>query len=460
MGRKSASKIATTRKNGRDSAGLFPDVAPVRPKKGTARKKPSAPVAVAPAKPVSRKTPSGPVVATSAPVVATSAPSRKPLLAAGGVALAGLALAGIFGPRLLAAENDRAPSARAAVVVPAATARRIDAPSAPSPESSVVRPTASAAPSAHAAVELAAPSVAASDVKTVLGASLKELVAASAARDQGGLDALKERLHRLAAENPTAALAAVLDAMKGETDPQSLTVLSSVLLDEALAGRPDVLAAIADVAQKDELPARRAAAVRTLGDLPGGDAARVELIGGLERQDTDPLVRATAAAALGAVGERSPGPVAAAAAKCLVDAFASEQDPHVRASLLYAMNDTRDPAVADALLGTLAHDQDLGARLAAADVLGTVAAAYRARAVDALAAQFGQESDGRVLETIIRSVVAAGRLSAIPVLQKMRGGAGDLQATIDDWLAGLQSGEDDMNKLEAIKAARETARAR
>jgi hypothetical protein len=60
----------------------------------------------------------------------------------------------------------------------------------------------------------------------------------------------------------------------------------------------------------------------------------------------------------------------------------------------------------------------------------------------------------------VKSIVAAGRLGAIPVLERLRGGAAqDLRNTIDDYLAGLGSGEDSLDKLEAIKNAREAARA-
>ena len=91
-------------------------------------------------------------------------------------------------------------------------------------------------------------------------------------------------------------------------------------------------------------------------------------------------------------------------------------------------------------------------------MLGEVAAAHRSQAMDALAAQLGQETDAGMRTTILTSIVSAGRLSAIPVLERIRDAAGALQPTIDDYLAGLRSGEDDMGKLNAIRTARETAR--
>ncbi len=90
-------------------------------------------------------------------------------------------------------------------------------------------------------------------------------------------------------------------------------------------------------------------------------------------------------------------------------------------------------------------------------MLGEVAAAHRARVLDALAAQFAQETDQGIRGTIITSIVSAGRLSAVPVLEGVKD-AGTLQATIDDYLAGLRSGEDDMQKLQALRSARQATR--
>jgi len=455
MGRKSVKKPSSKHRDRADDAELFPDVAPIaatkktQPKKLKAKKTPSAP-----------RTSSAPVASPTIAPPPFAAPRRTRFVVLGAVGVAFLGAAAFLGARfLLGSDSEHGPAERAALLAKATRAPEAGSPLAPSADASAAEPTApapSGVATPAASAQNAAPAAAAPNS---LAQALKDLVAATASREEDAVDSLKESLSELAAQNPTAALGAVVDAMKAEKDPQALAALASVLLDDALAGRPEVLSALADMAQKDELPSRRATALRTLGDLPGGDAARVELIMGMEQKDQDPLVRASAASALGAVGERSPGPVAAAVAKSLIEAASAETDPQVRATLLYAVRDTRDASVADALLSALAHDTESGPRLAAAEMLGSVAAPHRARAMDVLAVQLGQESDARMRETIIKSIVSAGRMSAVPVLQRLRADSGEQQALIDDYLAGLASGEDSIDKLDAIKAARETARA-
>jgi HEAT repeat protein len=275
------------------------------------------------------------------------------------------------------------------------------------------------------------------------------------ARDQGALAALRSEIEALIQKDPAAALKGLLAALRDAQNEVDLGLVLSLLKNEAGLPRAEVAAALADMAQHDELPLRRAAALKTLGDLPDPDSTRLDLIASLGRGDAAPEVREAAAFSLGALGDRSPGPLAASAAKDLVDSLNAETDPRVRASLIFALRDTRDPAVAQALLAALT-DADTGVRQAAANMLGGVAAANRASAVSALAAQFVQEPNPDVRMTIVVAIVSAGRLSAIPTLEGLAGG--DLQPTIDDYLFGLRSGEDNVDKLFGIRMARERAR--
>jgi hypothetical protein len=446
MARKTASKPAT-KPVAAEPEALFPDVAPPR--------RPKPPIAKAPAEPA----------ATTTALKRPSPPRGHSRIAAVlGIAVVSLGVGGLLGARLLAPEAERAQPAATAKLSPHAEPAQSSAlhPSAEEPRraaevsDSPRTVIAESSPLAAHPTALAEGSPAAGE----LAAAIKSLAAAARTHDRDGIDAAKDSLERLVTEDPLAALAAILGALRAEQDEQSLAVLSSLLLDDALAERPEVLSALTEMARQDELAARRATAARALGNLPGGDASRVELLTGLERGDTDPSVREAAATALGVVGDRSPGTVAAAAAKSLVDAIPSETDPRVRSMLLYAVRDTRDADVTNVLLNALANDPETAPRLAAADMLGDVAAAQRARVLDALAAQLTQESDPSLSATIVKSIVSTGRMAAIPVLQRAHGNSGSVQTLIDDYLAGLTSGEDDMNKLEAIKLARETARAR
>ena len=447
--------VKTTQRAEAENA-LFPDVAPIRRSKKRVKGEPAV------SRPVALKPIAAPAV-TAQPSPAPQQPllRRSRVAAVGGVAVMCLGVGGFLGTHLLASEADATKTSRLAIAArstqPSAVA--LSAPASDARASSEASDLSQGGLAVAASTAAPQPS-AVSSPKSELKTALENLVAASKRHDARAVEAAKEALAKLVAANPSAALVAILAALKAESDPLSLAVLSTALLDDALAGNPEVLSALKDMARDDDLPARRAMAVRTLGNLPGGDQARVDLLAGMERDDTDPSVREAAAVALGVVADRSPGDVAAAAAKSLVDALSSETDPRVRSMLLYAVRDTRASDVTSALIAALANDPDEAPRLAAADVLGDVAAAYRSEALDALAAQVPQATDPRLASTLITSIVSAGRLSAIPVLQRLRAGAGSLQPMIDDYLAGLTSGEDNMDKLEALRIARETARAR
>jgi HEAT repeat protein len=209
------------------------------------------------------------------------------------------------------------------------------------------------------------------------------------------------------------------------------------------------------MAAHDEAPFRREAALHALGAVPDGGADRIAQIADLARHERVSEVRETAAVALGELGDRSPGAVARTAARTIVDQLRDETEPRVKACLLYALRDTREQPVADAVLAALA-DPDSMVRLAAADVLGDVAAAHRQTAVATLAARFEQETDPDLRNMIVTAIVRAGRISALPVLEKLHGG--DQQPLIDDFVAGLRDGEDNMEKLYALRAARMDAR--
>ncbi len=422
-------------KRSTDAEDLFPDVPPVvtrAPKKRAPRPEPIEP--------------------TTLPAPQVPSDRRRVVAAvAGGLGL----MVVVVGVSVSFLRPENASTTRAPVLA--------SAPQPTAPSKASLAPVAAAPEQApRAAAVNATPAVPAPETPTTkqegpVASALTRLQAAQHANDEEAIAAAKEELKILARTNPAAALDGVLAAMRGTTDEQALAVLSSVLLNGSLALRPDVSLALTQMAARDEVPARRAVAMRTLGNLPEGDVARVQLVADMGRADADPSVREAAAVALGAIGDHSPGDVAAAAAKNIVSGLSAETDPRVRSMLVYAVRDTRDGATTDALVAVLAHDSQPEPRQAAADMLGEVAAAHRARVLDALAAQFVQETDQGIRGTIITSIVSAGRLSAIPVLEGVKD-AGPLQATIDDYLAGLRSGEDDMQKLQALRNARQATR--
>ncbi len=330
--------------------------------------------------------------------------------------------------------------------VPVRVARaRVSSPSAAAPDAS---------PRAREAAELAreSPPV---QLTAALEPFLSRLLATRQAGDENGARTRRAELSSFIAKDPGAALAALLAELRVTGDEAAAGLILDVLTSEEALPHPEVLAALCDMASHDDVPFHRELALHGLGELPDGGADRVTQVAELARRERDPEVRETAAVALGALGDRSPGPVARSAAGEIVDSLATETDPRVRACFLYALRDTRDQRVADALLGALG-DPDQGVRLAAADMLGDVAALHRDQAVSALATRFEQETDPQLRRTIVAAIVRAGRMGALPVLTALPGG--EEQPFIDDFVAGLRDGEDNMEKLYALRAAREKAR--
>jgi hypothetical protein len=427
-----------------DADELFPEVAPVATRPSAKRAPATKPEPARPAR-----------TASSVPESPAASPDKRRavLAVAGGVGL----IIVVVGVGMAFLRPESTPTTRTAIASstaqPTAHAKAALAVVAPAPEQQAPRAKGSVAATPE---EPTSATPVTAKPESPIASALARLQEAQQANDEDAIAAAKDELNDLAKTDPVAALDGVLASLRGTKDDQALAVFSSVLLTDALARRPDVALALTQMAERDEVPGRRVAAMRTLGNLPDGDVARVQLVANMGRTDADSSVREAAAVALGAIGDRSPGDVAAAAAKNIVSGLQAETDPRVRSMLIYAVRDTRDGATTDALLGVL-HDSQPETRQAAADMLGEVAAAHRTRVLDALAVQFAQESDQGIRGTIITSIVSAGRLSAIPVLEGVKD-AGPLQATIDDYLAGLRSGEDNMDKLQALRNARQATR--
>jgi hypothetical protein len=271
--------------------------------------------------------------------------------------------------------------------------------------------------------------------------------------------ASRSELSDLIARDPAAAIRSIVERVRSARDEAEKAEALLLLCDEqALACRPEVAAALAEIATTADAVSARASATRMLGELTGESTDRIEKVGAIARGDASAEVREAAADALATMAERSPGELAARAAQALVANLGAETDAVVRATLLGSIRDTRDPAVVSALVSALSSEASQEGRDAAAEVLGTVVWAQRGRALDALASRFAVEPDDDVRRTILASIVRAGRADALGTLQGLRSSAGTLEADVSDYLAILASGEDDPTKVAALKDARECAR--
>lgn len=298
------------------------------------------------------------------------------------------------------------------------------------------------------------------DAPRSLDSVLAELRAASSKGDDAQSTRLREELLAMITDGDVGETGKkLIAALRSAKDADEAELIASVIAEsDEIATRPEVLSALADMAEHDDLAGRRAAAVRALGEIPGADADRLAQVAKIARADKDEDVRQAAAFSLGELGERSPGKLATQAARALVDGLAAEASGAVRTGLIYSVRDTRDPVVVDALLGAVQKDGEIAARQAAADILGDVAPAFRDRTMQALATRFEAEEDRDMKLTLLTSIIRAGRENAATTLESLKPRAGALAADIDDYLDGLRSGETDIEKLYALKQEREQSR--
>ncbi len=175
--------------------------------------------------------------------------------------------------------------------------------------------------------------------------------------------------------------------------------------DSDLPGTESGLVALAS---SDAEAWKRAAALRELARHPDESVGRVDALAAVGRSDPSAEVREAAATALGELAAVSPGDVASRVAHVAAESLVHEGDDVVRAELVAAIQDTRDPAVVDELIARLG-DPAPAVRDAAAEALGRVAWTSRGRARAALARRLREERDESVRSGIAAAIAAIDR---------------------------------------------------
>ncbi|MBI3724681.1 hypothetical protein HY251_12105 [bacterium] len=271
---------------------------------------------------------------------------------------------------------------------------------------------------------------------------------------------LRERLAGEAARGPAAVADALVLALARSKDAAEADLVVSLVIETpGVAESPDLARALLALAASDTLPHRRSAALEALGELPSPDVERVRQVAALGRQVTSEEVRAASASALGSIGEASPGAVSLASAREIARSISGEQSETVRGLLVGSVHDASDPSVVATMLSVLERDGAASVRLEVARALGSLEPEDRAGVVAALSRRFDVELDRDVRLALVASIATTGREHAAAVLERLRARAGDLAVDVEDYLAGLRSGELDASRLRAIKEQREDARA-
>ena len=274
--------------------------------------------------------------------------------------------------------------------------------------------------------------------------------------DHADLEELVEALREALAGASADEMSAVLDTFRETTDPGLLDSLASALKPHGLA-RPEVLAALGALAERDTSEVRRAAAITALGLAPPDDA----LVGYLDRlARTDPAaeVRAAAVKALGSSLESDPARGAAILER-LLEVVLHDDDGGVRAAAIWSLRGRdADATAVGQLVRVLGTDRDLGPRQAAAETLADVGPEHRLAALAALEGALAEERDQDLRRTILTSIIRAGGAAAIPVLESVKARHADLARDADDYLVELRRGVTDMEQLSELKQRKDAAR--
>lgn len=283
----------------------------------------------------------------------------------------------------------------------------------------------------------------------------KALKSGNYADAAAGAIRIQEALHR----DPGAMARQLLAALQAETGPLELDQLAGLLATCPLAlADPAVLAALERLACRDPLAARRAAALSALAQAGDASDSLLATISARARQDLDPVVRMAAVGALAEQARRSAKRAAALNSR-LLDLVPAEGEPAVRGAAVGALRpDALDARSHGRLCAILDSDPHMGVRQVAAEVLGDAPPELRQTTLTRLESALARETDYHLRRTLLTAVVRAGRQQAIAAMGRLARGSDPLAADAADYLAGLERGLVDMDKLWDFKQSRERDR--
>lgn len=274
------------------------------------------------------------------------------------------------------------------------------------------------------------------------------------------LDRIRDRISDALAEG-TLDPSDVLAAVRGEEREEVLDALFEALAENAdFALGPEALAEWIEIARSDPSEARRWAAITGLGTLyeegSDGPAGRALLEVATQAQNEDSQI-----AALMALGEYvAVNPAAAGeVAQELLPILRSAAEGEVRAQAIDALDLYRAaPEATSEVVHLLAGDPAPEVRYAAAEALGYVGPRERDEALAGLEESYAREADPDVRAEVVASIVRAGPHRALEVLRRLPDKDAALRERLEDYAAVLESGEFDVDRIEAAVEDREVER--
>lgn len=297
------------------------------------------------------------------------------------------------------------------------------------------------------AAPMAATPVAAAPVTTAVPAEdlCASLRYAIAARNSSDIEAKIDELLALINGDVERALG-VVDSLSTETDPDLLYAVANALARDArIADARELVEAFLGMALRDPLPNRRMAALAFLGERSRGEAMEAQFLA-IALGDPDSLVRTEAVYALERQASLAPEGRKRLNATLLRAAVSS--DACVRAPAVGALSMRElDDSQLSSVIGLLREDNDVAVRITAAEKLGEVRAAHRARVMRELEETYVRDADKDVRHTAILSLVAAGRTEALPVLRRLVGVDPALDPVVERFARVLATGEVDLETI-------------
>lgn len=251
---------------------------------------------------------------------------------------------------------------------------------------------------------------------------------------------------------------ALFARFRSSEDADVLALIAAVLAGDPSATASELVAAsMLDLVERSETPAQREHALRFLAEslapLPGLTDQLARIAG-----SGDPALAGAAVAALVSRANLT-DTLRDESLPIAVQLIVGSPDPELRSAFLgeVPLQDAPRAAV-DSVIRALGNDASADVRAAAAHALGGAHGASRPRAVEALTEAFRNDASLDTRRTVLASLVRLEGGRAAERIASLRDDAGSATADVDDYLAILQSGETQADRIVRLKFERESAR--
>lgn len=272
------------------------------------------------------------------------------------------------------------------------------------------------------------------------------------------LNELQQFLGANLAEGKIAGLQ-ILDMIRAENDPSVLDVLGAVLREYPPAlDEPGMVDSILSLARADGSVERRRLGVFILGNAWDKTGSIRQALLEFAAQDPNTDVRMTALGALREFVIRNKD-AAGAVSQEIIRIARGAGDEIVRAQAIMALNlDGAPEKLVNDVGQMLRTETSSEVRLSIVEALGNAGPEHRAAGLREIEQAYGREGEMGARAAMLLNIVKLGRHQAVDTLQRVREENPALRQEIQDYIAILQSGEVDMERILERKTRMEMER--